>query len=612
MRLCWIALCLVIPLLSQTTPSDGTGMDKDDLLQLLVKQFKHRTRSNSTGLTKDDLQLLVEDPKHRTRSNGTGLTMDDLVWLLAADFKRQQIVAEDVLELDASFSHQIKKNGQEQTKHQHIHPFTHTVMSGLPHTLGNNTSTHPLAEGFYIWSCAVPKPRGHASLLVITNVNMEVLTQKSIMGFRTWAPKMINSTALFVLATKGDTQEAYKGGSHGIVWNIATGATRFVAVGACSHDLDYDERADTWIAIIAQAVKMHCGPRHPTFLCPSRNLVRVDFDTVVEQASNGSVLWQWDARKFLVDWTRLHGPLYLSGDSVKPGGNRTVFTDLTHLNGVFLDHATGLVYANSRHLDTVFAIERGTGTLRWSCGRFGTVPSFRGQSSVVSLFSRSHIFYPAGNNHFYTFNNNLLELAGDKYQYRNPKNSSVQPLRRDADGMREVATFTGPRRIIGGGLTLLPRGGFLTLFGDGRQTVMEGTWDGRIHHTGTVQKMFMYFPAKVFDRPQLHVTLDRTANASGPPRAAHVCVWDTYLRRRPGTGMLTTSSTDAACAGLCRENPGYPFRREIVLKAHWEESCTFLSIPYGGFAVHLENVDGLTIRVHVPRPCACPSHPVPI
>uniref|UniRef100_A0A7S1N6Q0 Uncharacterized protein n=1 Tax=Eutreptiella gymnastica TaxID=73025 RepID=A0A7S1N6Q0_9EUGL len=470
-------------------------------------------------------------------------------------------------------------------------------------------------DGFYIWSCAKQSKSKvglqHNSVVIITDGKMKVLAHKVIEGYRTWAPKMINATALLLLATKGDTAQIYKRpASRGIIWNIVTGALRYVAMGTCTHDLDYDERTDTWMALMARKAQFICDPAHPVFRlakCSAGRNFSVDYDMVQEQDSDGRVLWRWNPIDFLTTWTLQHGPLSITRDAVTATDNRTVFTDLTHLNGIFWDHATGLVYANSRNLDTVFAIERGTGTLRWSCGRFGTLPSFRGQSQVVSHFSRSHLFYAAGNNRFYTFDNDLLELVGGQYRYRTPYNSKVRLLRREGDSMREVAHVTSKRRVIGGGLTLLPRGRFLALFGDGtQQMVVEGDWKGHIHRTGAVQghSMFMYYPGKVFDRPLLDVSLVR--NGSRPQRAARVCIWDSYLRRYPGAGVLTIISKDAACDRLCHENRGYEYSWDVVLEAHWQESCHVIVVPYGSFAVKLQNGEGLTRLVHQPRPCICP------
>lgn len=591
-------------LVSTLASNEYNGRTKDDLLQHLVAYC----RRNKVDTWKDS-----EYAKEtlRTLMDSKIIDCNRLeMWLHEDPSFNATILVENVDH--ASFSQQIQQ--MRQTNSQADLPCLSNVLSEIP-VWEDERGPLPI-DGLhaYAFTCEHNKS-GYHTLIVITDRHAKVVA-KRLVKRRAWAVKMINSTTLFYGESTVDTKLAHLSVSSGVIWNLKTGVTRTIGLGTMGHDCDYDERTDTWVAPMAYQKVMRCSSNNRIFSCHpdvmfGKNRVKVSYDVVEERDSNGRTLWKWNPLDFLANWTRNHGQLrMLRTAKCMNYETGTIFQDVAHINGIFIDHTKNLVYANSRHLGTAFAIERGTGKLRWSCGRFGTIPSLRGKVPIVSHFTHSHIFYPAGNNHYYTFNNNLVELVGKRYVERDPVDSQVQLLRLDPDGIREVATFTGKRRIYGGGLQPLPKGRFVATFGDGvldKQWVMvEGSWDARTNHTRLLSvDAFIYFPTKFYVRPILDVTLAQETNQSGGPQQARVCAWDSFLRRRPGTGVLTTTSTDEACAALCPEVAGKQSRMEIVLKAFWEESCLHLSVPSGSFALKLENADGLTNRVHVRRPCAC-------
>lgn len=107
---------------------------------------------------------------------------------------------------------------------------------------------------------------------------------------------------------------------------------------------------------------------------------------------------------FLGAANRLRDPAGIGGCGF-PGPVEALWEDMSHINGIALDAVRGIVYVgrggahlcgasglclamwglpgseglprgSARNMDTAFALERHSGRLQWSVGRYGSIPSF--------------------------------------------------------------------------------------------------------------------------------------------------------------------------------------------------------------------------------------------
>eukprot|EP00667_Euglena_gracilis_P009513 EG_transcript_9665 len=135
-------------------------------------------------------------------------------------------------------------------------------------------------------------------------------------------------------------------------------------------------------------------------------------DMLLEIGLDGGVIWQWHS---LLDIPFNRSCFGFYPDQLQDLKQRfpgTLAVDWTHLNSVYYDGDTGAVFVNSRHLDTFYKVDRGSGRVTWAVGRMGTVTqrNVAGQA-VPSLFWHAHAVTKVAPDEFLLFDNNNHNLA---------------------------------------------------------------------------------------------------------------------------------------------------------------------------------------------------------
>ncbi len=128
---------------------------------------------------------------------------------------------------------------------------------------------------------------------------------------------------------------------------------------------------------------------------------QVEYDKIVEQDPNGTILWSSDTYNYV--------PL----SEACPFNHTTVINnqtviDLTHANAIQWDYNNSVVYLNLRHINTFYKINMTTGNVIWACGQFGnfTLLDEHG-NNVTSLWYHSHDLKIIAPDVFTMFDNDL-------------------------------------------------------------------------------------------------------------------------------------------------------------------------------------------------------------
>ena len=128
---------------------------------------------------------------------------------------------------------------------------------------------------------------------------------------------------------------------------------------------------------------------------------QVEYDKIVEQDANGTILWSSDTYNYV--------PL----SEACPFNHTTVINnqtviDLTHANAIQWDYNNSVVYLNLRHINTFYKINMTTGNVIWACGQFGnfTLLDEHG-NNVTSLWYHSHSLRMIAPDVFAMFDNDL-------------------------------------------------------------------------------------------------------------------------------------------------------------------------------------------------------------
>ena len=458
-------------------------------------------------------------------------------------------------------------------------------------------------SGYYIFAVSKYYPNGmYRGWILVTDCHKTVVAYRGPFPGRLWGVKMVNSSSCFVLCTKWDTTAGQKGGSLGYVWNMFTDRLDAVELGSAFHDVDYDALSDTWLTAEIFSAKVRC--RNAFWRCSTRGkLLNAAYDILRERRRNGTVLWEWNPREYIASYAAQHNMTFVLHDNpygLYQGPWASIWGDYSHLNSVTLDPVRQIVYTCSRSLDTVFALQRYTGKVLWAVGRLGTVP-LTDDDHDFGVLSKPHIFHPAGNDRYYTFDNHYTTayVNGTWQANMSVNQSRIVLMQRGANGFRPIFRYNGPNRFAGGGWVLLPNHTFLAAFGETPYTIIEGTLNREVTLTGLVRDVFTYYPSRVYDGPVV------TTRLSSPQASTlRVCVWDAFLRQRPGLGTLTVTSVDGPCRLKCR-SAGTSVVQEVMFKAFWEESCKDVAAPPGDVEVLVANQEGRQTRIHVGRPCIC-------
>ena len=152
-------------------------------------------------------------------------------------------------------------------------------------------------------------------------------------------------------------------------------------------------------------------------------------DDIVEMDAEGNTIWSWNIFE--------HETLDLSG--VPP---TTVVHDWTHANYLFLNDDESILYLNTRHLSTLYKIEKATGNVLWRFGWDGDftmtgdhpAPWFR-FSHASKILKNGHILMYDNGNDLRNFSraieyeiNEIDMTAKVVWEYGGPKSEMWQTL----------------------------------------------------------------------------------------------------------------------------------------------------------------------------------------
>jgi len=244
-------------------------------------------------------------------------------------------------------------------------------------------SVTPEAQGgfhvFLLWT-----DRAFSSTLVgIFDTNGTLVASRRVAN-RLWAAEFMNSTTMYSLVSIGDTGTDINRRNGVWLWNVATDAEQRIHLRGSHHMIEYDPLHRTWLTLQQSNARLWT---HGAY-------VQLQVDDIWEFDMAGHVVWKWYAREHLPQFTNLHA------DNINP------HRDFVHANTLHNDVHEGVLYYNSRHMDTVWKIDKVTGECLWAIGRYGTVPMYDLSGRLVrQLFAHSHGLTRVDDDTFVTFDN---------------------------------------------------------------------------------------------------------------------------------------------------------------------------------------------------------------
>ena len=123
------------------------------------------------------------------------------------------------------------------------------------------------------------------------------------------------------------------------MWNIETDTEQRVQLRGSHHMIEYNPYHNTWLTLQQSRAR----------LWTQGNLELVMVDDIWEFDMNGTPVWKWYARAHLPHYTNLY-PMNINPNK-----------DFVHANTLHYDVHESVIYYNSRHMDTVWKIDKTSG-----------------------------------------------------------------------------------------------------------------------------------------------------------------------------------------------------------------------------------------------------------
>jgi len=225
--------------------------------------------------------------------------------------------------------------------------------------------------------------------------------------------------------------------THTHFWNLRTNEVTDFPNVVGHHEIEYNPKTDTFLTLRWEYLNI--------------DNKTVGFDTIVELDREGRVLWSWNTSKYF--------NISQACPYCDPG-------DFTHANTAFWDQDKNIIYLNLRNLDTFCKIDKATGQLLWSCGRYGNFTLLDEDGNTVkSLWAHSHSVKEVEPNVFLMFDNDLHNRENPTSQ-----NSRMIEVTVNEENMTAWISWkwTAPREYwspIWGDADRLPNGDRLGTFG---------------------------------------------------------------------------------------------------------------------------------------------------
>ena len=454
-------------------------------------------------------------------------------------------------------------------------------------------ATDTAQHGFHIvmlWT-----DREYTSTIVgVYDTNCKLAASKWVKN-RLWVAEFMNSTTLYSLFSMGDTSTDLNRRNGVWMWNIETNREARVNLRGAHHMIEYNPLHNTWLTLQqGQAKVWRNGVLGPSVMV----------DDIWEFTMEGLPVWKWYARHHIPRYTRLHPT------NVNPN------KDFIHANTLHYDVHEGVVYYNSRHMDTVWKINKTSGECLWAIGRYGDVPmrSLAG-AMVPQLFSHAHGLTRTGDHTFVTFDNAAFMGPGYVTQCRGSskvKEFTWDPVKNQAQVTWEAAFRPGRCRQVQGGVVSLPNGNVLGSFQKGWEVELnragQVVWSMQVignlttipefppPHDFNVGSRFLYRPfARLLRAPTC-------ADAR-----MRLSVWNTFRHESTLGGVLTLFSIDPMAVPTGGHR-GVLLRRPFDFQPHWLETQLGISVPLSvqQVWVTVENEEGRRsegLAVAVPQQC---------
>ena len=164
------------------------------------------------------------------------------------------------------------------------------------------------------------------------------------------------------------------------IWHLENDTMDFLGFGG-HHEYEYNPNSDT-IFTFQRLGEVIGGT---TYL----------FDTIMEYAMNGTLVWSWNVSDFISEtwWCPYHDTW---------NGAR----DITHSNTIYYVADEDIIYYNSRNTNTFFKLNHTSKQVIWGLGEYGNFTLYDLQGNIRDeLFYHAHAVEPVDDKTFIIFDN---------------------------------------------------------------------------------------------------------------------------------------------------------------------------------------------------------------
>ncbi len=409
--------------------------------------------------------------------------------------------------------------------------------------------------------------------IFITDMNGTILASRYANN-NDAAPEFINSTTVFYSSKTGPVQ---------VLWNLKTNKTETFNISAGHHDSEYNPKTGTFLVF--------GSGRHGTLPEGYGDLagIPISYDDIYEYDKEGNVVWYWNGSTHIP----FESSMYLNET-----GRGATSADWMHGNVLFWDIEEDAIYYNPRNLDTLYKINKTTGDIVWSVGKYGNFTLYdKYGNQKESLWYHSHSAEIIGPNRFMMFDNDLWNTTRNATAPTTEFSRIVEFVINESDmTAREVFTWVGSEEYTCnrfGDADRLPNGNYIGCFGtfpEHPAYTTEVTPNGDIVWEFAFNASSLYRFERFLETPLINLVSSQLTIKEGDPiPSIKLSVWDNFKSRIYTNGSLS----------IYDDEDNLLLEKNFQFKPHWQETEVNFSISELTAGTHdldivIENSAGLS------------------